>query len=77
MASSHARRARARPFPDSRCADRVLSDRLRELRAAGIVTLQHSGGYRLTEDGNDLLKALAPVDTWANRWATLASRRPS
>ena len=64
----------------SRCggvSSSVLSDRLRELREAGTVTLQHSGGYRLTDDGSDLLKALAPVDAWANRWATRASRCPS
>jgi len=46
----------------------VLNDRLRELRAAGIVETE-SGGYRLSRDGRDLLEALAPLEAWAKRWA--------
>jgi DNA-binding HxlR family transcriptional regulator len=56
----------------SRCGEissSVLNDRLRELRDAGIVTAKHDGGYQLTPDGHRLLRALAPLDTWAKRWA--------
>lgn len=47
----------------------VLNDRLRELREAGIVIAEPAGGYRLSSDGHALLKALAPLATWAKRWA--------
>jgi DNA-binding HxlR family transcriptional regulator len=47
----------------------VLSQRLRELREAGIVASEASGGYNLTDEGRGLLEALAPVDAWAKRWA--------
>jgi DNA-binding HxlR family transcriptional regulator len=48
----------------------VLNDRLHELRDAGIVSAEPAGGYRLSRDGHDLLEALAPLDAWAQRWAT-------
>lgn len=44
----------------------VLSERVRELRQAGIVTLE---GFALTGEGRELLAALAPLDAWARRWA--------
>ena len=47
----------------------VLNLRLRELREAGIVSLQDGGGYLLSESGRQLLSALAPLQGWANRWA--------
>ena len=47
----------------------VLNDRLREFREAGIVTSEGAGGYRLSDDGRDLLKALAPLNSWAEHWA--------
>jgi DNA-binding HxlR family transcriptional regulator len=53
-----------------RLSSSVLNDRLRELRAAGIVEAESAGGYRLSRDGRDLLQALAPLDAWAKRWAT-------
>ncbi len=46
----------------------VLNQRLRDLREAEIVT-HEEGGYRLTEEGNDLLLHLAPLKEWAERWA--------
>jgi DNA-binding HxlR family transcriptional regulator len=52
----------------------VLNDRLRELRDAGIVTTSHASGYHLTAEGHSLLSALAPLDAWANRWATRTTR---
>jgi DNA-binding HxlR family transcriptional regulator len=55
-----------------RCGDissSVLSERLRELREAGIVASEATGGYELTDEGRSLLELLAPVDAWAKRWA--------
>jgi DNA-binding HxlR family transcriptional regulator len=46
----------------------VLNDRLHELREADIVTADQSG-YKLTDDGRNLLEALGPIDAWAKRWA--------
>jgi DNA-binding HxlR family transcriptional regulator len=54
-----------------RCAgmsSSVLNQRLRELRAAGVVEAGASG-YRLTEEGRRLLELFAPLDDWAERWA--------
>jgi DNA-binding HxlR family transcriptional regulator len=53
-----------------RCAgmsSSVLNQRLRELRAAGIVELG-DGGYQLTDEGRSLREALGPLDAWARRW---------
>jgi DNA-binding HxlR family transcriptional regulator len=46
----------------------VLNQRLRELRAAGIVEAGDDG-YRLTEEGRRLLDAYVPLQAWAERWA--------
>jgi DNA-binding HxlR family transcriptional regulator len=45
----------------------VLNQRLHELREAGLLELEE--GYRLTKDGDALLDMLAPLDSWAKRWA--------
>ncbi|MEO2107033.1 MAG: helix-turn-helix domain-containing protein [Actinomycetota bacterium] len=45
----------------------VLQQRLDELRAADIVTV--NGGYRLTPEGLDLLARMAPLEEWAEAWA--------
>jgi DNA-binding HxlR family transcriptional regulator len=53
----------------ARCGDissSVLNDRVRELREAGIVEPE---AYALTAEGQDLLKALGPLDAWAKGWA--------
>lgn len=42
----------------------VLNDRLKELRAFGVVELL-GGGYALTASGADLLKRLKPLNQWA------------
>jgi DNA-binding HxlR family transcriptional regulator len=55
----------------------VLTQRLHELREAGIVAAESRGGYKLTAEGRSLLEALAPVDVWAKRWAARAARRPA
>ena len=46
----------------------VLSQRLRELREAGILETGEGGANRLTGRGAALLEALAPLDRWAKRW---------
>ena len=46
----------------------VLNDRLAELRAAGIVEAT-AEGYRLTDEGRELLALYPPLDAWAERWA--------
>jgi DNA-binding HxlR family transcriptional regulator len=51
----------------------VLNDRLRELREAEIVA-GGDGGYRLTDEGAELLDAIAPLDEWAKRWAKRVAR---
>jgi DNA-binding HxlR family transcriptional regulator len=47
----------------------VLSQRLAELRDAGVVIAGDGGGYELSGEGLKLLEALAPLDEWAKRWA--------
>jgi DNA-binding HxlR family transcriptional regulator len=54
----------------------VLSTRLRELRALGLVELRDEDGYRLTADGRSLLALLEPVREWTERWAAHLARRP-
>ena len=59
-----------------RCAgmsSSVLNQRLRELRAAGILELS-DGGYRLTDDGSALREAFGPLEAWAKRWRGVPAR---
>lgn len=54
-----------------RCDDMsssVLAQRLNDCAATGI-TEQVEGKYSLTEEGLLLLKALSPLNEWAQRWA--------
>ena len=44
----------------------VLSQRLGELREAGIV---EPDGFGLTAEGAELIDALTPIHEWATRWA--------
>lgn len=46
----------------------VLNTRLAELRDARVVELGDDG-YRLTEEGHQLLATLQPLAAWAERWA--------
>ena len=46
----------------------VLNQRLRELREAGVVEVHAQEGYKLTAEGEALLRALAPLHEWAARW---------
>lgn len=56
-------------------SDAVLSDRLKELEAAGIVTRTVTPDtpvritYGLTERGQDLSKVIDELGQWAERWA--------
>jgi DNA-binding HxlR family transcriptional regulator len=55
-------------------SDRLLSERMKELEARGIVARHVSDGtpvkvsYELTEKGRELAPALAELKTWADRW---------
>jgi DNA-binding HxlR family transcriptional regulator len=46
----------------------VLNQRLAELRASGVAE-RASEGYRLTDEGRELLAIYPPVQAWAERWA--------
>jgi len=55
-------------------SDRLLSQRLRELEAEGLVAREVEAGtpvrvtYSLTERGYDLRPAIRALRVWANRW---------
>lgn len=51
------------------CSSSMLSERLRHLSAAELVTKNDDGAWELTVQGADLGTALAPVWDWAERWA--------
>lgn len=51
----------------------VLAQRLAELAEAGVVSSSDGTGYALTGEGRTLLHALAPLDSWAKRWARRVS----
>jgi DNA-binding HxlR family transcriptional regulator len=46
----------------------LLNTRLGELRETGLVDLERARGYALTQHGEELLAALAPVAAWSARW---------
>jgi DNA-binding HxlR family transcriptional regulator len=50
----------------------VLNERLRELRDAGIVAAGARDGYTLTDTGEGLIEALAPLHAWAEQWGKRA-----
>jgi DNA-binding HxlR family transcriptional regulator len=50
----------------------VLAQRLAELRTAGIVTQTGTGDYALSDEGTELVRALAPLQNWAARWQARA-----
>jgi DNA-binding HxlR family transcriptional regulator len=62
----------AQAVPD--LSDRLLSERMKELEARGIVARHVSDGtpvkvcYELTEKGRQLAPALGELKTWADRW---------
>jgi DNA-binding HxlR family transcriptional regulator len=62
----------AQAVPD--LSDRLLSERMKELEARGIVVRHVSSGtpvkvsYELTEKGRELAPAMAELKAWADRW---------
>lgn len=56
-------------------SDRLLSERLRELEAEGIITRSVYPDvpvrieYRLTEKGRELEAIVSTIDDWAGRWS--------
>ncbi|AEH10640.1 MULTISPECIES: winged helix-turn-helix transcriptional regulator [Protofrankia] len=51
-----------------------LSQRLRELREAGIIEVDEAGDYRLSAHGRRLQGLLEPLDGWARQWSRLGPR---
>lgn len=62
---------------------RMLSERLRQLEAEGIVERRVLAGspagveYALTRKGRDLARALEGIGAWANRWSSDKDGAPS
>ena len=62
----------ANAVPD--LSDRLLSERMKELEARGIVERRVGGAsparveYELTKMGRDLAPALTELEAWAHRW---------
>ena len=54
----------------------VLTDRLRELRAAGLAEHERGAGYRLSSHGRDLVALLEPLEEWSARRREHASDPP-
>lgn len=52
----------------------VLNERLRELRASGLVEAAGPAGYRLTGRGRELIGRFLPLVGFANRWAAGVTR---
>lgn len=48
----------------------VLYERLKELSAAGLVHHRADERYELTRIGGSLGAAIAPLEAWANTWAS-------
>lgn len=49
----------------------MLTVRLHEMRAAGLVTVEPDGRYRRTPAGDELGVEMLRLDAWARRWAAL------
>lgn len=52
-----------------------LTQRLRELREAGLVEVDEVGEYRLTTHGRRLQGAIEPLADWAQEWSALSPRQ--
>ncbi len=53
----------------------VLTQRLRELREAGLVEVDEGGDYRLTAHGRRLQGHLEALAEYADQWAALSPRQ--
>jgi DNA-binding HxlR family transcriptional regulator len=47
----------------------VLNQRLADLRGAAVIEQAEGGGYVLTREGEQLLRALSALEAWSRRWA--------
>lgn len=54
----------------------VLSDRLGELREAGLVERDSQDRHHVTDLGRSLHAALKPLEKWADDWASQLTVRP-
>jgi DNA-binding HxlR family transcriptional regulator len=52
-----------------------LSQRLRELREAGLVQVDEGGDYRLSSEGRRLLDPLTRLSGFAAEWSTMSARQ--
>jgi DNA-binding HxlR family transcriptional regulator len=72
-------RAGAQPFRTivqlTGLGEAQVSQRLRELREAGIVEVDEAGDYRLTSHGRRLQGPLETLGQWADDWAGLTPRQ--
>ncbi|GEL12740.1 hypothetical protein FC15_GL001025 [Lapidilactobacillus concavus DSM 17758] len=62
----------------TKCSDRVLVERLKELEGEGIVTRVsscegHQVTYSLTDKGRALMPVMDAVHQWADTWESVAS----
>lgn len=55
----------------------MLATRLRELVSLGLARTAHDGAYGLTDLGNSLLVALAPLWAWSDDWAKASGSDPN
>ena len=53
----------------------ALTQRLRELREAGLIEVDEAGAYRLTPSGRRLQGALNGLDSYAQTWASMTPRQ--
>jgi DNA-binding HxlR family transcriptional regulator len=56
-------------------AEDRLSQRLRELREAGLIEVDENGDYRLTSEGRRLLDQLEQLAHYAEGWTRLTPRQ--
>ena len=52
----------------------VLNERLRELRASGLLESSGAAGYGLTPLGRELIEQFLPLVAWSTRWAASVTR---
>lgn len=54
-----------------------MTQRLRELREAGLIEVDEGGDYRLTPMGRRLQGVLNGVERFADEWSTMSPRQRS
>lgn len=58
------------------CSSSVLSERLRQLSACGLVVKNQAGKWQLTDAGAEIGSALTSVWDWAEEWDSRGGRPP-